>query len=301
MATPRRVPPRLHIAITILLLVVLGAGEYFLLHKATNTNPLVRRETQGDVDYPAIRDQVQNYLAQKQLSYSVFFEYLPAHISIKLDPDQIGHAASLFKLPTAMNLLRQSEIGNLSLNKQITLQQSELDSNFGNLYKEGAGYRLTLGQAARIMITDSDNTALHAVQANLPQNLPAEQNVSDFLDLPIADGSEISTEEYTDYLRCLYYSCFLTKPDSQKLLTWMANSRFPGIKDGVPAGITVADKIGSSQSSQSDCGIVYAPGNNYTLCIMLEGDDPNLQTYIGEVSRMVYRGVTGDTQTLSGS
>ena len=61
---------------------------------------------------------------------------------------------------------------------------------------------------------------------------------------------------------------------------------------GVANGIPVAHKVGSSPTSQSDCGIIYYPGKPYLVCLMFTNlTSANVNTvnpYFQSVSKMIY-------------
>ena len=61
---------------------------------------------------------------------------------------------------------------------------------------------------------------------------------------------------------------------------------------GVGQGISVAHKVGSSTTSQSDCGIVYYPEKPYLVCLMFlnltPANDTNIDPYFQNVSQMIY-------------
>jgi beta-lactamase class A len=213
-----------------------------------------------------------------------------------VDGDELRLAASLIKLPAAMDLYRAAELGKVDLDKKITLQESWLDGGYGTLYQKGAGYELSLRDAAKIMLTESDNTALKAIAYSTETKLTPDQRAINALDADISQNPDltvsIGARSYTSFLKCLYFSCYLSKDDSQELLDYLSESTFDnrlaaGIDD---KSIRVAHKIGvANTTTQSDCGIVYVPNRNYAICIMLNGDDnPQTNKHIAELSKIVY-------------
>ena len=94
---------------------------------------------------------------------SFYFEYLPDGTNIRIGADNFLVAASLIKVPLVMNLYRAAELNKINLNQMVTVTQSELDPGYGNLYQKGAGYQLTLRQAAQMALEQSDDTATHVI------------------------------------------------------------------------------------------------------------------------------------------
>lgn len=99
------------------------------------------------INFTELRKDLKDYYGQNNLSGSIYFEYLPTGTSIRIDGDNKEVAASLAKLPIAMLAYKTMERGQMNLDQEITLQQEWLDDTYGDLYKKGVGYRLTLRQA----------------------------------------------------------------------------------------------------------------------------------------------------------
>lgn len=253
------------------------------------------------INFASLRQQMQSYFKDNSLNGGMYFEYLPTGVSIRVNDNQMEVAASLLKLPAAMDLYKTAETKKLDLDKEISLQSSWLNDSFGDLYKKGEGYKLTLREAAKIMLEQSDNTALQAVvNTNALTPLNQEDSALNALDVELKQNQDltvsISTKSYSSFLKCLYYACLLNKADSNELLDYLTNTLFDerlvaGIGD---KGIKVAHKIGvASKEVQSDCGIVYVPSRNYILCVMLHGDkNPETDKHIAKLSNLAYSYVT---------
>jgi beta-lactamase class A len=231
------------------------------------------------VNFASLREQLRQYQQTQGIEGSIYFEYLPTGTSIRIDGDAIEVAASLIKLPAAMELYKASELGKVNLDETITLEESWLDSEFGLLYQKGAGYRLTLREAVEIMLKDSDNTALKAVASKLNGLLDPSLSPFNFLDIDIVQNRDLtvslSSRAYSSILKCLYFACYTSNDSSQEILDYLTDTSFQkrivaGVND---EDIRVAHKTGNNENStQSDCGIVYVPNRNYILCAMIEAD-----------------------------
>lgn len=248
------------------------------------------------VNFAPLRQQLKSYISDNNLNGSLYFEYLPTGTSIRVDGDEMRVAASLIKLPAAMDLYKAAELGKIDLDKKVALQEAWLDNGYGTLYQKGAGYELTLRDATKIMLTQSDNTALKTIAYSVGDTLSTNERAINALDTDISQNPDltvsIGARSYTSFLKCLYFACYLNFSDSQELLTYLSESSFnnrlvAGISD---TSIKVAHKIGvANTTTQSDCGIVYLPNRNYALCIMINGED-NEQTnaYIAHLSKLTY-------------
>ena len=177
------------------------------------------------VNFAELRAQLKQYTSQNSLSGSVYFEYLPTGTSIRIDGDEMQVAASLFKLPAAMDLYRAAELGSVKLDDIVTLRQEWLDSDFGNLYKKGAGYQLSLRDAVKLMLKESDNTALKAVALSTPSSLAPQERAINALDVDIVQNADLTisvgARSYSSFLKCLYFSCYLNNNNSQELLNYL--------------------------------------------------------------------------------
>lgn len=250
-------------------------GDFPLLAKRI----FIDNPSDARVNFSPLRSAVNAYFKDNALKGSLYFEYLPTGTSVRVNPDDRYRAASLIKLPVAMELYKSVELGLVSLGQKISLRPEWLNGGFGSLYEKGPGYELSLEEAAEIMLKESDNTALRAlISAN--EQLQLNDRALSALDIELtthADGSiDIGTRSYSSFLKCLYFACYNSMQDSQKILQMLTETPFSnrlvaGIDD---PNIKVAHKIGVFNTQvQSDCGIVYVPNKNYVLCVMLVGDD----------------------------
>lgn len=280
---------------------------------STNYNLLAKRifienpaETQ--VNFSALRGQLINYFKENQLEGgNLYFEYLPTGTSVRISGQEQLVAASLMKLPVAMNAYKAAKLGKIDLNKIVAIKPEWLDDTYGNLYQKGAGYRLSINDAIKIMLEDSDNTALKLVGAQIDGILPGSESSLNYvdIDLTVNDDNSISldSKNYSSFLKCMYFSCYNDFDGSQKILEFLANS---SSKTRLVAGlnnsnIKVAHKIGTnSDTNQSDCGIFYVPQRNYILCIMIPGNDSaSTNAHFKDVSQIVYNYITTKINTNS--
>lgn len=247
------------------------------------------------INFTALRLQLRTYLVENNLKGSLYFEYLPTGTNVRVDDDSQEAAASLMKIPAVMELYKAAELGRIDLDTPYPLQEEWLDDRFGSLYTKGAGYTLTLREAAQIALKESDNTAINMIIALSRDQLNPTENVLTFLDVdflrPDEDRLTISARSYSSFLKCLYFSCYLNLENSNEILTLLNNTTFNNrLRAGVPPEVTMSHKIGTfSDSVMSDCGIIYEPKRPYILCIMLEvPDDQSSNEHFSKMSKMTY-------------
>ncbi len=256
----------------------------------------------NDVNFQPLRDQVKSYLAKANVDHSFYFEYLFTGSTIRDGDSNQLVGASLMKIPIVMDLYKAVEENKISLSKEVTVPSGALNSNdtkYGNLAHLKPGQKVRLDTAAKITLSESDNTAAYTIFNATQGLLPASDQSLNNLDIETQAGDSnkgplvlISSRSYNSVLQCLYFSCFLNEKDSQSILNYLTmdsddNSR---IRAGVPSNVLVARKLGSfSNITQSDCGIVYVPNKDYSLCILLNEDGPAADKHIKDLSAMVYK------------
>jgi beta-lactamase class A len=247
------------------------------------------------INFTGLRKQLGEYYQKNSLSGSLYFNFLSTGTAVQVDGDDKEIAASLMKLPAAMDAYKAVEQGNAKLDQEITLQPSMLDSGYGTLYQKGAGYKLTLREAIKIMLEQSDNTALKAVTTTTFGMVKPEASSLNAVDADLTQNPDltvsIGARSYSSFLTCLYFSCYNSYANSQAILSDLTETPFSdrlvaGIKD---KGIVVAHKIGVNDTDQGDCGIVYLPNKRYVLCILLDGaDNATTDGHIANLSRLTY-------------
>ena len=246
------------------------------------------------LNFAPLRTELNAYMNAIGKQNSVYFEYLPSGTSIKVGDTNELVAASLTKIPVVMQLYKAKELGKLNLDDMVPLKQEFLDSASGDLYKMGAGYQLSLRQAAQKTLEDSDNTAALTIIDATQTKVSSSDAPYSALDLQIERDKNnqivIDSKSYSSFLKCLYFSCYLNNDDSQEVLDYLSSSKFNDrLTAPIPNDIKVAHKIGTfSTKIQSDCGIIYLPNRQYLLCVMLAMPDPEASKNIANISKITY-------------
>ncbi len=262
--------------------------------------PLLAANILGDpqndilINFVPLRKQLQSKFDALTVQKSFYFEYLPDGTSIRIGADQELVAASLIKVPLVMNLYKAAELGRIHLDQTVSVTSDELDDAYGDLYKKGAGFTLTLRQAAQYALEQSDNTATHVIFDHTKDMLTYDEQSLARLDIDQNEQNGqavINARSYASVLKGLYFSSYLEKSDSQELLSYLAKSTATNrIPQNLPPKLTVAHKIGvfNAAWSESDCGIVYIPKRPYLLCVMVGLPEDQANSFIADVSKEVY-------------
>lgn len=305
-----------HVAIVVILILsfafnILGAANYIytkaLVRNDHNfqaqkekypllaTRVLLENPVDVLVSFLPLRNNLRNETAPWGDGFGMYFEYLPTGTSININGLSEFHAASLFKTPVVMAYFRTRERLNKTDDPTVSLRPEDLDSQFGDLWKKGAGYKIKLSEAVRLALEESDNTAarilvpfigsvdFEAVYQGLDINLNVDKS-----------GAILTAKSYSSIFKALYFSSVLNKDDSQLVLNYMTKSKFPDkLQAGVPLNVTVSHKIGDfvdkdGNEAFTDCGIVYVPRRPYLLCMVSRTDEQTARGRMQDISKMIY-------------
>lgn len=304
----RLLHPNILLAVVLIGSVVVNIALVFLMNKGPSvTNPsddeslkyplLSKRifaENQNDIliHFVPLRAVLNDYITKQKEQIGLYFEYLPSGTSIGINDRMEVRFASLIKIPVVMAVYKQMEDHNFTKNNYLTIKEENLHKGFGNLWKRGAGARITVEEAIELSLKESDNTALRTLVDILPQG--AIEAVFENLDIAIDTGLGypiISPKNYASIMRSLYLSSYLSREHSHEILELLTQTKFDDmLTAGIDPSITVAHKIGvfDPLGVHSDCGIVYIPNRPYTICIMVEAEEKSAKQHIAVLSKMIF-------------
>lgn len=230
----------------------------------------------------------------------VYLVYLNNASWVGLGEKEMFYAASTVKVSMAMSLLRATEEKKLSLNDKYALQDFDMNSDFGDLYKDGADKEISADELLTLMLEKSDNTATIAI-AHILTGLGITDpllNVYKFMgweNNKLGENPnylEINLKTLANMFIALYDAQYVNVGDSNDILNHLSNSAFDSkIAAGVPRSVEVAHKEGQGDAykTYSDCGIVYAPSRHYILCAAVVGGTEKVANdFISEISRSAY-------------
>lgn len=258
-----------------------GRGEEF----AYLVNPLVKegRRLHHIINFKELKDEFLKIRAGFKEPTYIYFAYLNNLSWVGLDEKEMFTAASTIKVPLAMTVLRAVEEGRLNLSDKYILTEEDLDENFGDFYKQGAGKEFTLKELLEVMLKYSDNTAMRALFSSM-RSIGVDDPLAevygvmgwDFFAFEDEEPqySEINVKTLSNMFLSLYNATFINVDNSNLVLSLLAETPFTDwMEAGVPSSVLVSHKIGiaASEKTMSDCGIVYAPYRPYLLCMGIEG------------------------------
>lgn len=251
-----------------------------------------------------IRNKIEDYIEENlensetgEVSY--YFHFLKTWENFWYNEDTLFSPASLLKIPLAISLLDTYSIAelkekNIQYDMDIAVFERNIWFDTLEFWKE---YRVL--DVISNMLIQSDNVAANMLYAFVGEQKTSEIYRNLWITWEDNERWDISVKNYSSFLRILYNASYLSRKDSEYLLSLLSRSTYTeGIRYYLPGFITISNKFGERfytdtwEKQLHDCWIVYFPNNPYLLCIMTKGDDfDKLQTIIQTISKMIYEDV----------
>jgi beta-lactamase class A len=245
-----------------------------------------------------LKNEITNILAEDILNYSVSIKDLKTNSSVEINADEIFYPASISKLPIAVLILRDIESGLIKLDDNLVLidEMKAYDSDI--LFALPSGTELSIGELLRLMLVESDNTAMMILEELLGGNELVnyrtlnELGVSKLSRYPM----ETTAREVDKILENIIRGKYLNKELNSLLIQHMSNTSLGSqdrIAKGVPKGIKVAHKIGELVTEYGyvyqDCGIVFAPKGDLSIVVLNRDiDRDQAKEKIREITEFTY-------------
>lgn len=255
-------------------------------------------EQQSDIliNFLPLRQKLRETTAPYGDSFGVYFEYLPTGTSIGINEKVDFESASLFKIPMIMAYYRGLEEQGGDKNQTDVIKEQDINKEYGDLWQKGSGYEISLDEAIKRAITQSDNTAIAVIARNSKQADVLE--VYEGLDINLTTSKDnivlITLKGFSSILKSLFFASIVNKENSQHILDYMSQVEYrDAIVAGVPNDVPVAHKIGEiGDRLYMDCGIIYVPSRPYILCMVSATDGAEAAKRMKEVSSEVYKFVS---------
>lgn len=222
----------------------------------------------------------------KQSSVNATFEYvdLRSGTSYGVGAGEQMVAASMIKLLVLATFLDQVDQGVLSLDDTYTLKQSDIVGGTGSLQAKGAGTQVTLREAAKLMISESDNVAANilidkmgkkAINAEADELGLAGTQLNRRMMQENGSQNYMTADDAAIILKRIYQGKLGNKELSTFALDALkSQTDKTGLSQGLPSGASFAHKTGqlSDPAVQNDGGIVLGD-NPYILVAFTEGSN----------------------------
>lgn len=245
-----------------------------------------------------LREQIHELYLTEDLegSMTMYLEILNTGANIIIDPEMRVSPASLLKVPVAMTVLKKIEEGEWALDNKLVLFQEDLDTGYGNEYRNVIGTTFTIEELLKKSLIESDNTTYQILVRNLSVDELADTLDSMGLDDLLDDNYETTVREYSRIFRALYYSSALQRESSEQVLEWMTESLFNNyLQAGLPSEVKLAHKIGEHDKEETyiDSGVVYLGDRPYLISMAVVGKSKEeAGELMGRVSNLIYQYVS---------
>ena len=219
-----------------------------------------------------------------------------------INADEIFPTASIIKLPVLVQLFRSIEKNQLTLYDEMPLTEYYRTEGSGSLQFKAANSKYPIDTLARMMITESDNSATNMLMAKLGSMTDINSGIREWglkhtyvqTWLPDLGGTNHSTAcDMAEILYNIDNPKFLSTSSREKIFDYMGhvhNNRL--IAAGLPAGANFLHKTGDIGKMLGDAGIVYAPnGKKYIVVIFAHRphNSPLGKEFIVKASEIIYK------------
>ncbi|WP_217592523.1 serine hydrolase [Cohnella sp. GbtcB17] len=239
---------------------------------------------------------------------------------VLLGRDDTYKPASTIKMALVSTLMQQVDDGILKLSDTVTVKPTDVVGGTGSLQKETFPQDVTLDRLARLMITQSDNTATNVLIDVV--GLDKVQALLDNLDLKVMhlgrkmfasaptpeQDNYINAKDLATLLKDIYDGTFLTAESRNRIIAWMGaqevNTKFGAALPEAP----IAHKTGENANVTHDVGYFLLPGRELAISVMTEvttTDDFDEAQAIGnpvvqQVAKAVYNQMLEDNEANAG-
>lgn len=218
-----------------------------------------------------------------------------------INADEIFPTASIIKLPVLVELFRSIEKNQLTIYDEMPLTEYYRTEGSGSLQFKAENSKYSIDTLARMMITESDNSATNMLMARLGSMTDINSAIREWglkhtyvqTWLPDLGGTNHSTaRDMAEILYNIDNPQFLSTSSREKIFDYMGhvhNNRL--IAAGLPAGATFLHKTGDIGKMLGDAGIVFAPnGKKYIVVIFAHRphNSPLGKDFIVKASEIIY-------------
>lgn len=273
-------------------------------------------------DISELSSQIESYIAEQQGTFAVWFQHLDEpDLQFSIHADTVFHAASTMKTPVMIELFKQAETGEFSMNDSIRIHNEfqsivdgssfslELDPESDDPFERKAGEMATIYDLTHAMITYSSNIATNL----MIQLAGAEETTQSMRELG-AENIEVLRGVYDMkafeqglsnrttardlgiiFEKIARYEA--VNPEADSIMIEILKDQFykDVIPPKLPNDVVTANKTGFITGVRHDSAIVYLPdGQSYVLIYLSKNlPDEDRGVEIGsDISRMIYDWLT---------
>ena len=218
-----------------------------------------------------------------------------------INGEEVFSAASIIKLPVLIQLFKSIESNQVTLYDSMYLNDIYRAEGSGELQFKAEQSVYTLDYLAKVMITNSDNSATNMIMSKIGGMPDVNRGIRDWglsqthvqTWLPDLSGTNYTSAK--DLARMLYNienPKFLSDASKTKIYEYMSkvkNDRL--LPAGLGAGASIVHKTGDIGKMLGDAGIVTTPnGKKYIVAILANRpyNSPEGKEFIVKASEIIY-------------
>lgn len=221
---------------------------------------------------------------------------------LKINENKIFQSASIIKIPIMIEVLRQIELGNYSLDGKIKIEKE--DKVDFSIISELDVKEYSILDLLTLMIITSDNTAtnilidlvgyesVNALTEELKlENTKLKRKMMDFQAIKEGRKNTTTALDMANILEKLCKEELISKENSNLAINIMKRqTHIDSIPRYLDEDVVVANKTGSLSGLDHDVGIVYGGKTDYIIGVFTEKGKTNLanKELIGRISKLVY-------------
>ncbi|MDE3229848.1 MAG: serine hydrolase [Chloroflexota bacterium] len=225
-----------------------------------------------------------------------------ASASVAIRADEVFPAASLAKLPIAIELMRRADLGLFDLRERFDTAEEPRVGGAGVLDMLDPTTRLTLGDLCALMLVVSDNTAANFIldlvgMGEVNETIgrlktPNTHLARHFMDTAARDAGRDNTTSAGDMLTMMSLIRGNALPGGRYLRELLlAQQSFSELTEGwLPTTAKLAHKDGTLEGVVHDTGILSGPGGVAMYCVLTaeQPDTPAARAAVGATLRLLW-------------
>lgn len=250
-------------------------------------------EKQHSKDPEMLAKKISEAVGTSWANYSIVVQDYTSDFHFDISEKEIFTAASVNKVPIIAVLYSMAAKEKVDLDRVITVQASDIqDFGTGSIRYAGAGSTYSIKTLAKLMISESDNTAAY-ILANHIVGLDTLSVTLKEWGLTQTDivENKTSNNDIALLFRKIYEEKITNPAYTQEMLSFFKDteyeSRLPRL---LPENVTVYHKIGTEMRIFHDAGIVTDGTHTYYIGIFTSDvtDETATDAKMAEISNLVY-------------
>ena len=247
-----------------------------------------------------LKENIKSILGNQVDNYGVYFYDLKRGLELGINQNKIFPPMSISKVPVGLIIMREIEKENFSLNSTFAFNYSALASPTNVLDKRYIGTYFSIADYLRLLIVDSDNSAMLMLENLLGGTQEVNRKVREEFGIKnfSRNPHEATAKSVGLIFKGLYNNDFLSLESNDYFFNLLKNTHF-NLQDGIPASVPdpykskIAHKTGQGSSVPgyiwSDSGIIFGKNTDYILVILNEKININqARSNIQQISKLIW-------------